>query len=119
MHGHNTTIGSLSNGLSTSGCLSLELVSSNYLQPNDQLTLISVLTLLFSYRVGVPGFLTSAELQNVGYKANNGIRDQRTSLMWVQKFISGFGGDPTKVTLTGQSAGAGRCKRTEYLAVTS
>ncbi|CAG9953497.1 unnamed protein product, partial [Clonostachys rosea f. rosea IK726] len=59
-----------------------------------------------NYRVGVPGFLTSAELRRAGYKPNNGIRDQRAALMWVQRFISGFGGDPNKVTLAGQSAGA-------------
>ncbi|CAG9950448.1 unnamed protein product [Clonostachys rosea f. rosea IK726] len=61
-----------------------------------------------NYRVGVPGFLTSADLRTAGYKPNNGIRDQRAALIWVQKFISGFGGDPNKITLAGQSAGAGR-----------
>ncbi|CAG9952397.1 unnamed protein product [Clonostachys rosea f. rosea IK726] len=61
-----------------------------------------------NYRVGVPGFLSSAELRTAGYKPNNGIRDQRAALIWVQKSISEFGGDPNKVTLAGQSAGAGR-----------
>ncbi|KAL1889728.1 hypothetical protein Sste5346_008714 [Sporothrix stenoceras] len=59
-----------------------------------------------SYRVGVPGFLTSKELQDAGYKPNNGLRDQRTALLWVQQFIHGFGGNPARVTLAGQSAGA-------------
>ncbi|CAK7228948.1 hypothetical protein SEUCBS140593_007082 [Sporothrix eucalyptigena] len=60
-----------------------------------------------SYRVGVPGFLTSQELRDAGYKANNGLRDQRTALLWVKQFIDGFGGNPDRVTLAGQSAGAG------------
>ncbi|CAK7222510.1 hypothetical protein SEUCBS140593_004923 [Sporothrix eucalyptigena] len=59
-----------------------------------------------SYRVGVPGFLTSKELQDAGYKPNNGLRDQRTALLWIQRFIHGFGGNPARVTLAGQSAGA-------------
>ncbi|CAK7203393.1 hypothetical protein SEUCBS139899_006126 [Sporothrix eucalyptigena] len=59
------------------------------------------------YRVGVPGFLTSQELRDAGYKANNGLRDQRTALLWVKQFIDGFGGNPDRVTLAGQSAGAG------------
>ena len=61
-----------------------------------------------SYRVGATGFLTSKELQSAGYKANNGLRDQRVALEWVQKYISGFGGDPTNVTLLGESAGGGK-----------
>lgn len=45
-------------------------------------------------------------MRNAGYKPNNALRDQRTALLWIQKYISGFGGDPTNVTLIGESAGA-------------
>lgn len=61
-----------------------------------------------SYRLGVLGFLTSEELREAGYKANNGIRDQRTALLWVKRNISGFGGDPDNVTVIGESAGGGK-----------
>ncbi|KAJ4345460.1 uncharacterized protein N0V89_011591 [Didymosphaeria variabile] len=58
-----------------------------------------------NYRLGVTGFMTSKELRNAGYKANNGFHDQRTALQWVRKFIGGFGGDPDEITVSGESAG--------------
>jgi carboxylesterase type B len=59
-----------------------------------------------SYRVGAPGFLHSTEMKEAGYLPNNGFRDQRTALLWLQKYIGGFGGNPNDVTLMGESAGA-------------
>jgi carboxylesterase type B len=59
-----------------------------------------------SYRLGVAGFLTSKELRNAGFKANNGLHDQRTALRWIKKNIAGFGGDPEEITAVGESAGA-------------
>ncbi|GME34882.1 putative carboxylesterase protein [Neofusicoccum parvum] len=61
------------------------------------------------YRLGLPGFLTSAEMQQAGYKANNGLRDQATALKWVKENIAGFGGDPENVTAMGESAGGASC----------
>ncbi|KAF2847588.1 carboxylesteras-like protein [Plenodomus tracheiphilus IPT5] len=58
-----------------------------------------------NYRLGAPGFLTSEELRKAGYKANNGLRDQRVALRWVKKFIGGFGGNADEVTTVGESAG--------------
>lgn len=55
----------------------------------------------FNYRLGALGFLAGGPL-----KGNYGIMDQQAVLAWVQKNIANFGGDPTKVTLVGQSAGA-------------
>lgn len=72
-----------------------------------------------SYRLGVAGFLTSDELRNAGYKANNGFRDQRAALRWIKHNIEGFGGNPGLVTLAGQSAGAGEYKINSRLGVMS
>lgn len=60
---------------------------------------------LDSYRLGITGFLTSKELRNAGYQANNGLHDQRVALQWIRKFIGGFGGDPSEMTCAGESAG--------------
>lgn len=60
-----------------------------------------------SYRVGPAGFLTSMEMRGAGLTSNNGLRDQRVALKWVQQHIRGFGGDPDNVTLVGHSAGGG------------
>ena len=65
------------------------------------------LLIVRSYRLGAPGFLTSNELRNSGYKSNNGLRDQRVALRWVQKHIYQFGGDPENITACGMSAGGG------------
>ncbi|KIJ09789.1 hypothetical protein PAXINDRAFT_102177 [Paxillus involutus ATCC 200175] len=51
------------------------------------------------------GFLASQEVKDAGV-GNLGLRDQRLALYWVQKYINAFGGDPTKVTIWGESAGA-------------
>ena len=55
--------------------------------------------------------MTSEDLSNLGYKSNNGIRDQKTALEWIKKYIAGFGGDPDNVTVIGESAGAGTSPR--------
>lgn len=59
----------------------------------------------FNYRLGQFGFLGGAALGADGV-ANAGLFDQRASLRWVQRYISSFGGDPSRVTIWGQSAGS-------------
>lgn len=55
------------------------------------------------YRVGLPGFAKFDEDEYFFYR---GIDDVQLGLEWVQAHIEAFGGDPTNVTLIGQSAGA-------------
>ena len=60
--------------------------------------------LSIQYRLGPWGFLYSQEVRESG-QTNIGLRDQRLALQWIQENIGGFGGDPTKVTIWGESAG--------------
>jgi len=58
------------------------------------------------YRLDAFGFLSSSEIRENGV-ANAGLLDQRAALNWVQRNIRAFGGDPSKVTVIGGSAGGG------------
>nr|VWO94947.1 Carboxylic ester hydrolase (EC [Ganoderma boninense] len=59
----------------------------------------------FNYRVGPFGFPQGSEADQLGV-VNLGLKDQLAAISWVQKHIGAFGGDPTKITLFGQSAGS-------------
>ena len=67
-----------------------------------------VVLVSIAYRVGPLGFLAhpelSAETTN-RVSGNYGLLDMIAGLQWVQKNIAQFGGDPTKVTIFGESAG--------------
>ncbi|KNG46181.1 acetylcholinesterase precursor [Stemphylium lycopersici] len=58
------------------------------------------------YRLGPFGYLASDEVVKKGV-ANAGLLDQFFALQWVQTYIGQFGGDPSAVTISGESAGAG------------
>lgn len=58
-----------------------------------------------NYRLSSWGFLYGTEVAKEGV-ANLGLKDQRMALRWIQDNIEAFGGDPTKVTIWGQEAGA-------------
>lgn len=61
-----------------------------------------VVVVSFNYRVGIEGFT-----QLAGAPANRGLLDQVAALEWVRENIAAFGGDPGRVTVFGESAGAG------------
>jgi carboxylesterase type B len=56
------------------------------------------------YRLSAWGFLGGKEALGGG-ATNLGYRDQRLALHWIQENIAAFGGDPSKVTIWGESAG--------------
>ncbi|GAB7354424.1 hypothetical protein MBLNU459_g4915t1 [Dothideomycetes sp. NU459] len=58
------------------------------------------------YRLNAFGFLSSTEVREDG-SPNAGLLDQRAALGWVQRHIGAFGGDPSRVTISGNSAGGG------------
>ena len=57
-----------------------------------------------NYRIGVFGFAASKSI-SAAKKANVGLRDQYLALEWIRDNIAHFGGDPSRVTLFGQSFG--------------
>ncbi|KAJ5222198.1 uncharacterized protein N7469_008438 [Penicillium citrinum] len=58
-----------------------------------------------NYRLHCWGFMWSKEIKEAG-AANLGFRDQRLALHWIQENIAAFGGNPSQVTIWGESAGA-------------
>lgn len=64
-----------------------------------------IMGISIQYRLSGWGFLGGKEALD-GDATNLGFRDQRLALHWIQENIDAFGGDPTKVTIWGESAGA-------------
>jgi para-nitrobenzyl esterase len=67
-----------------------------------------VVVVTLNYRMGALGFLAHPQLDNESSthsSGNYGLLDQQAALSWVQKNIGAFGGDPSRVTIFGQSAG--------------
>ena len=70
--------------------------------PSDILALQGVVVVVIQYRLGPFGFLTTGDSAAPG---NLGMLDQVEALKWVQDNIENFGGNRTKVTIFGESAG--------------
>lgn len=68
-----------------------------------------IVTVTVNYRLGIFGFLAhpdAARESGHGSTGNYGLLDQHAALRWVRENIERFGGDPSKVTIGGMSAGA-------------
>ncbi|XP_049937984.1 juvenile hormone esterase-like isoform X2 [Schistocerca serialis cubense] len=63
-----------------------------------------IVLVTFNYRLGVLGFLSVDDEEAPG---NAAMKDQVAALRWVRDHVAAFGGDPSAVTIFGQSAGAG------------
>lgn len=80
-----------------------------------------IVVVAVAYRLGILGFLATPELSAEAPdepKGNYGILDQLYALKWVKRNIKAFGGNPDKITIAGQSAGAGsvQCLLTSSMA---
>ncbi len=68
-----------------------------------------LIVVTINYRVGIIGFLALPELTKESEHHSSGdygLEDQVAALEWIHKNISAFGGDPNRITIMGQSAGA-------------
>ena len=72
------------------------LYNGSYIAANEDVIIVT-----FNYRLGSFGFLVTDEVEG-----NFGILDQQLALTWVNENIKNFGGNPEKVTIFGESAGA-------------
>ncbi|MBV8898032.1 MAG: carboxylesterase family protein [Acidobacteriaceae bacterium] len=78
-------------------------------QDGSKLAEKGVVVVSMNYRLGVFGFFAHPELTKESPQhasGNYGFLDQAAALEWVHKNIAGFGGDPDKVTIFGESAGS-------------
>ena len=70
----------------------------------------SFIQVILSFRLGVLGMFSLAEMAAqqapLSYSGNQGLQDQQSALRWVKNNIAAFGGDPTRVTIQGESAGS-------------
>jgi para-nitrobenzyl esterase len=77
-------------------------VGSNFVENGD------IIFVSFNYRLGALGYLDFTKYSTPArpFDSNLGLRDQVAALEWVRDNIAAFGGDPTNVTIFGESAGA-------------
>lgn len=77
--------------------------------PGMQLAKKDVVVVSVNHRLNILGFLDlSAVSEKYKYSGNVGMLDVVQALQWVQKNIRQFGGDPTNVTIFGESGGGGK-----------
>jgi para-nitrobenzyl esterase len=82
------------------GAGQFQLYNGSRLAANGNVVVVNI-----TYRIGVFGGFELSDLGD-GYDDNLGLRDQIAALRWVGENIAAFGGDPDRVTVFGESAGA-------------
>lgn len=90
--------GGLFEGGSADRRYNMSFIVQNAIDSGNPLIGVSI-----NYRLSGWGWLYSKEIQEAG-ATNLGFRDQRLALHWIQENIAAFGGDPSKVTIFGESA---------------
>ena len=90
-------------GSLTSGTTRYELYDGRNLAQRGDIVVVSI-----QYRLGLLGWMNVSEFGGEAYTSsgNNGLLDMITALRWIQENIEYFGGDPTNITVAGESAGA-------------
>jgi para-nitrobenzyl esterase len=74
--------------------------------PTPLLAPQNVIVVTINYRLGYLGFFAESALDSEGHDAGNyGLMDQQFAMQWVHNNIAAFGGDPSNVTIFGESAG--------------
>jgi len=73
----------------------------------DRLARRGIIVVTVGYRLAALGFMAHPELTKESplAPANFGLLDQQAAIKWVSRNIKAFGGDPSKITIAGQSAG--------------
>lgn len=79
--------------------------SAIYLYGPSLLLMEDIVLVTINYRLGVLGYLKLNDT-SLDVPGNAGLKDQVLALKWIQKNIEKFGGDPNKVTISGESAGS-------------
>jgi carboxylesterase type B len=79
------------------GGTSVPVYNGGYLAATNDVVLVTI-----NYRLGALGFLSGVD----GLTGNYGLLDQQLAFQWVRDNAESFGGDPEKVTIFGESAGA-------------
>jgi len=74
--------------------------------PSGLVEKTGVIAVSSQYRLGPEGFMAHPAMRKLGSKYNLGLLDQRLAMKWVHRHIGSFGGDPNRVTIFGESAGA-------------
>src|SRR6188472_3142466 len=82
------------------GAGQFQLYNGSRLAANGNVVVVNI-----TYRIGVFGGFELSDLGD-GFDDNLALRDQMAALRWIRDHIAAFGGDPSRVTVFGESAGA-------------